>query len=73
VLTRAEDQRRNARAKQHGRTSAYWRRLRVQALERDGYTCQGCGRQATSVHIRPDPPPLLTRHAVRCEDALGHR
>jgi hypothetical protein len=47
ALTKLEDGCRTARAKAHRRTSAYWKRLRVQVLERDGYTCQGYGRPAT--------------------------
>jgi 5-methylcytosine-specific restriction endonuclease McrA len=52
-LTRREDQRRNLRAKTSGRTTAAWKKLRVQVLERDDYACLRCGRRAVSVHIDP--------------------
>jgi 5-methylcytosine-specific restriction endonuclease McrA len=53
-LTKREDARRNQRAKAHGRTSAHWKRLRLEVLERDDHTCQRCGAPAVSVHIRPE-------------------
>jgi 5-methylcytosine-specific restriction endonuclease McrA len=52
-LTRREDERRNLRAKTSGRTTAAWKKLRAQVLERDDYACLRCGRRAFSVHIDP--------------------
>jgi 5-methylcytosine-specific restriction endonuclease McrA len=51
--TRRRDRQKAVKNKEQGRTTQHWRRLRVQALERDDYTCQGCGAPAVSVHISP--------------------
>jgi 5-methylcytosine-specific restriction endonuclease McrA len=50
-----DNQRRAELSKKHGLTTAYWRNLRRQALERDGGLCTfrhpGCTGQAETVHI----------------------
>lgn len=51
-----ENQIRYRKNKAHGTNTPYWRRLRQQALERDGHQCQlnidpRCTGAATSVHI----------------------
>jgi hypothetical protein len=56
---RLDNQRRNAKSRDHGLTRAAWKkRLRLAALERDGYLCrlrlQGCTGKATTVHLRPE-------------------
>lgn len=56
---RPVDAAKNQRAKDHGRRSPYWERLRRAALTRDGYRCRlhvddGCTEIATTVHIRPE-------------------
>ncbi len=55
---RADDQRRNAKRKASGRTTAAWNRLRTAAIDRDGYACRRCGRSGTvgtlTVHLRPE-------------------
>jgi 5-methylcytosine-specific restriction endonuclease McrA len=57
---RADNQRRNQKRKDSGRTTEAWQRMRLTALERDGYVCQheGCGATGTAktltVHLRPE-------------------
>jgi hypothetical protein len=51
-----DNQIRYRKNKAHGTNTPYWRRLRQQALERDGYQCRlnidhRCTGRATSVHI----------------------
>ena len=46
-------QQRAAKVKASGTSKPHWRRLRLQALERDNHTCRRCGRPAVSVHIAP--------------------
>jgi 5-methylcytosine-specific restriction endonuclease McrA len=54
---RADNQRRNQKRRDSGRTSAAWQRLRLAALHRDGYLCQDCGkpgdRRSLTVHLDP--------------------
>jgi hypothetical protein len=61
-----ENQIRYRKNKQHGTRTAYWRKLRQQALERDNYQCQlnaarRCTKVASTVH--PDPA-LRGNHRV---------
>jgi 5-methylcytosine-specific restriction endonuclease McrA len=46
-------QRRAAKVKASGTSHPHWRKLRLQALERDSHTCRRCGYPAVSVHISP--------------------
>jgi 5-methylcytosine-specific restriction endonuclease McrA len=54
---KTDNQRRARKAKAHGTTTAYWRKLRAQALERDKHICtiqaRGCQFRANTVHISP--------------------
>jgi hypothetical protein len=57
--TGTDNQLRARKNKAHGTHTSYWRQLRQQALERDGYQCRlnvdhRCTRRATTVHIRPE-------------------
>ena len=47
------DKQKAVKNREQGRTTQHWKRLRVQALDRDDYTCQVCGQPAVSVHINP--------------------
>jgi 5-methylcytosine-specific restriction endonuclease McrA len=51
---RADNMRRAAKQREHGRDRAAWRRLRLEVLARDGWTCRVCGSPATTVHITPE-------------------
>jgi 5-methylcytosine-specific restriction endonuclease McrA len=55
---RTDNQRRNAKRKTSGRTTAAWNRLRTAAILRDGCACRRCGRVGTvgtlTVHLRPE-------------------
>jgi 5-methylcytosine-specific restriction endonuclease McrA len=45
---------RHAKAKAHGRNSAYWRAIRAAVLERDGHRCRSCGAtEHLTVHLSP--------------------
>ncbi len=52
-----ENQIRYEKAKNHGTLTTHWKKLRAQALERDGYTCtlrhKHCTVRATTVHLDP--------------------
>jgi 5-methylcytosine-specific restriction endonuclease McrA len=54
---RAHSARSNAKSREQGRTTSRWRRLRLQVLARDGYTCQRCGAQPhpSQLHAHLDP------------------
>ena len=55
---RADNLRRTEKRRTSGRTTAAWNRLRVAAIERDGFQCRRCGRGGTvktlTVHLRPE-------------------
>ena len=42
--------------------SADWNRVRLMVLDRDRYTCQGCGKPAEEVHHKPARSKLDERH-----------
>ena len=44
----------NQKAQAQGRTTAHWKRLRIQVLVRDEYTCQRCGSHS-NLSAHPDP------------------
>jgi len=59
---------------------ARWKRVRLTILERDGHTCQLCGRPADTVdHIQPaayggdDSPENLRALCRSCNASLGAR
>jgi 5-methylcytosine-specific restriction endonuclease McrA len=53
----ADNTRRLAKRRAHGRNTAAWQRLRLRRLKLDGYRCQmqwpGCTGKATTVHLHP--------------------
>jgi hypothetical protein len=58
---RADNQRRKAKQRDKGRTTAHWKNLAGRAKQAAGYRCQGCGRPEgrdsrgwLSVHLRPE-------------------
>ena len=51
---KADNRRRHAKRRDHGRNTAAWRRLRAGRLELDRYQCQRCGSaQDLTVHVDP--------------------
>ena len=54
----ADDARRNKKRRDSGRATAAWGRLRLAAIDRDGYSCQRCGKTGTAgqltVHLAPE-------------------
>jgi hypothetical protein len=75
--TGTDNQLRTRKNKAHGTNTPYWRQLRQQALERDGYRCtirhRGCTEVATTVHL---DPALKGNHRVagleHCKSACKH-
>jgi 5-methylcytosine-specific restriction endonuclease McrA len=57
LVVGTDNQRRAELNRKHGTKSAYWRKLRLLALERDGFRCtfnhRGCTQGATTVHLAP--------------------
>jgi hypothetical protein len=77
IVDAAGNKTRNERAKRGGRTTAYWKRLRLQALERDHNRCTfglpGCTGTATHVHIRPElQGNHLAAGLADCRSACPH-
>jgi 5-methylcytosine-specific restriction endonuclease McrA len=73
-----DNQIRASKNKAHGTQTTYWRKLRTQALERDGYRCQlnvdhRCTQAATTVHL---DPALKGNHRIagleHCKSACKH-
>jgi 5-methylcytosine-specific restriction endonuclease McrA len=53
VHQQQQDRKRAIKQQAHGRNTSYWRKLRKLVLNRDGHTCQRCGKPGNSVHIDP--------------------
>lgn len=49
----ADNQRRHAKQKAHGRTTAHWQALRQEVITRDQGRCRVCGKAARTVHLDP--------------------
>ena len=72
-----DNARRHQKQQDHGRNTYAWRRLRMDALNRDNHACQlrlnGCTGTATTVHI---DPRLMGDHTLAtlddCTSACTH-
>lgn len=52
-VTQADNARRHAKQRDHGRNTARWQRIRREVIDRDGGRCRECGAPARSVHLDP--------------------